>query len=169
MGALVRCWRCDKPFRPSWEDERVCSPECAREWRSEQWQRGRTCLACGRPINPQRRADARFCSAKCRERVHRRLANERHVESVRELVADDFRELHEAWRRARKANPSGYTRTPLADRLREEQQRIHAIFDRRDHRSCDHCGKRIAMRKGQRYCSNRCRVAAFRVRRSQAS
>ena len=83
--------------------------------------------------------------------------------SVRELVAEDFRELDEAWRRARRANPLGYARTPLADGLREETQRIHAVFDRREHRACAHCGTRVSMRKNQRYCSARCRVNAHRA------
>lgn len=110
------------------------------------------------------RADARFCSTKCRQRVFRRTATERHFEATRELIADDMRELQEAWRRALKADPARYAHTPLASRLRDEQRRIRAVFERRDHRECEMCGTRIPMRKGQRYCSTRCRVAAYRRR-----
>ena len=168
MGALRRCWRCDAPFRPSWRDEPICSRECANECRRAWYapvrrRRERPCAACARPINPEARADARFCSDKCRQRVFRHVTNTEHFESVRELVADDFRELHEAWRRARKANPWGYADTPVADRLREETQRIHAVFDRREHRACAQCGTRVSMRKSQRYCSARCRVNAHRA------
>jgi hypothetical protein len=92
------------------------------------------------------------------------VAAKRRFESARELVADDMRELREAWRRAEKADPIGYARTPLANRLRDEMRRIDAIFDRRDHRKCEHCGKRVPMRRSQKYCSTRCRVAAYRRR-----
>lgn len=165
MGAFVRCWRCDKPFRPTWRNERLCSSECARERRFDARPGETACLACGTPLHPRLRVDSRFCSAKCRQRVFRYLTNEKHFESVRELVADDYRELDEAWRRARKADPVGYARTRLADRLRDEQKRIGAIFDRRDHRECEHCANRAPMRRGQRYCSTRCRVAAHRLPR----
>jgi hypothetical protein len=168
MGALRRCWRCDEPFRPSYRDEPICSRECAKEWRRAWYapmrrRRERPCVACARPINPQARADARFCSAKCRQRVFRHVRNTEHFEATRELVADDFRELDEAWRRARKSNRCGYADTPLADRLREEMQRIEAAFDRRDYRACAQCGTHVSMRKSQRYCSASCRVKAHRA------
>ena len=163
MGAFVRCWLCDTPFSPGWRDERLCSPECAREYRRRAWAgRERACLVCTRSISPQARADARFCSAKCRQRAFRYLASKRHFEATRELVADDQRELSEAWRRVRKASPFDYANTPQANMLRDEGRRIEALFHRRDHRGCEHCGKRVPMRKSQRYCSTRCRVAAHR-------
>lgn len=165
MGAFVRCWRCDQPFK-SWRNERLCSAYCARQLRSD-LARGRACLVCGTPIAPHRRVDTRFCSGKCRQRAIRFLAIQRHFESVRNFVADDMRELREAWRRAEKANPLGYARTPLANRLRDEQQRIHALVYRRDYRECGQCGASAPMRMGQRYCSTRCRVAAHRARHAR--
>jgi predicted nucleic acid-binding Zn ribbon protein len=161
LGALVRCWSCDTAFRP-WDDERVCSRECGRQLRRARARPGRACVTCGTPIHPRRRVDARFCSSKCYQRAFRYVANKRNFESVRELVADDMRELKEAWRWAEKANPSGYAETPQADRLRDDMRRVDALLDRRDYRSCEHCGTRVAMRRGQRYCSTRCRVAAHR-------
>lgn len=161
MGALVRCWRCDTQFRPTWRDERLCSAECLRELRTAV-RRGRACHACGRDLHPRVRADALFCSARCRQRVVRRIAIERHHAFVRELVAEDRRELREAWRRAQKTDPWGYARTRLADRLRIEEDRISALHEKREFRLCEHCEKPLAMRKSQKYCSGRCRVAAHR-------
>jgi hypothetical protein len=83
---------------------------------------------------------------------------------MRELLADDFREVREAWRRARKADPSGYATTPFADQIRDEQRRLRALFAGRDHRACERCGDRVEMRQGQKYCSARCRAAAHRLR-----
>jgi predicted nucleic acid-binding Zn ribbon protein len=164
---LVRCWRCNTAFTPSWRrGERLCSRECAEDWRRASRravrQRGAACLVCATPLNPQARADARFCSARCRQRAFRYLAKKRHFETTRELVAGDMRELEEAWRRARKAKPFGYANTPLADQLGDEMRRIESLFDRRDHRACEHCRTRVPMRRGQKYCSTRCRVAAHR-------
>ena len=167
MGALVRCWRCDTPFQPGWRDERVCSAECAHEIRTAV-RRGRACHACGRHLHPQVRADAYSCSARCRQRVVRRLAIDKHHALVREHVADDRRELDEAWRRAQRADPSGYGQTRLAGRLRIEQRRISAMHEKRGFRACENCKKPVAMRRSQKYCSTRCRVAAHRRRLSRA-
>jgi hypothetical protein len=84
---------------------------------------------------------------------------------MRSMLGGDLREIREAWRRARKANPIGYARTPMADKIREEQRRVRAIFTGRAHRACARCGKRVEMRQGQKFCSTRCRVAAHRAAR----
>jgi len=101
--------------------------------------------------------------------VFRLVAKQRYFESVRAEVADDYREVREAWRRAEKQDPHNYARRPVADKIRQEQRRIRAIFDQRDFRPCEHCGEMREMRKGQLYCSARCRVAAHRARKREAS
>lgn len=161
MGALARCWRCEKPFRP-FDDERVCSSECSRELRLAHRRKGRICLTCATPIHPRKRADALFCSPRCYQRALRVVAKRREFESLRELVRDDMREIREGWRWAEKSNPSGYHGTPVGHQLTEEMLRIEALFDRRERSNCEHCGRRTTMRKGQKYCSTRCRVAAHR-------
>jgi predicted nucleic acid-binding Zn ribbon protein len=148
-------------------NEPLCSRACARELRLAVRARSRACLVCGVPLHPARRADIRFCSPRCRQRAFRYMSAKRRFEHMRELVADDLREIKEAWRRARRADPSGYTRTPLADQIRQEQRRILAMFAGRDHRACGQCGDRLEMRRGQKYCSTRCRVAAHRERASR--
>lgn len=62
---------------------------------------------------------------------------------MRALLADDLREIREAWRGAQKADPDGYARTPFAGQIRDEQRRVRAIFAGRDHRACEHCGDRV--------------------------
>lgn len=99
-----------------------------------------------------------------RQRVVRRVAIDRRDESIHDVVADEVREIREAWRHAEKADPQGYPTTPVAERLRIAQRRISAIHENRDFRVCENCEKPVAMRKSQKYCSTRCGVAAHRRR-----
>ena len=164
MGAFVRCLRCDKQFRPtSWRRERLCSTRCLRELRAA-LRRGRVCQACGNALDPWTRADTRFCSARCRQRVARYLAAESYREFIRDLVAEDLREHREAWRHMRRSNPEGYAKSRQAKQLRTEEHRMMATYRKRDFRVCENCERPVAMRGGQRYCSTRCRVAAHRRR-----
>jgi hypothetical protein len=53
----------------------------------------------------------------------------------------------------------------MADKIRDEQRRIRAMFVGRAHRPCEQCGHRVEMRQGQKFCSTYCRVSAHRERR----
>jgi hypothetical protein len=94
--------------------------------------------------------------------MFRHLVAQRHRELVRDQLRDDQRETREAWDLVEKANPSGYRQTPVAKQILREQRRITDVFYGRD-RECQHCSTRADMRRGQKYCSTRCRVAAHRA------
>lgn len=161
IGTYPRCWRCGRRMDPGLWDARLCSTACARQ-RSWGIRRGRACLACGSSLDPLARADTRFCSTKCRQRVFRRLLIDKREALAHEAIDDDRRELKEAWNRARRADPLHYPATPFADVLRAEGQRLSAVFYGRHFRACEDCEKEVEMRSGQKYCSTRCRVAAHR-------
>ena len=165
MGAYARCWTCDSGFRPGWRNERFCSWECKEQRRRAVSSRGaRTCFVCGRVLAADKRADSRYCSDKCKRRLYRRVRMDERFKDVRELVMDDIRQSKEAWRRLERASPVHYTDTPMAAVLRSEDQRVMAVFEGRAVRECASCGAVNRMRRGQRYCSSRCRVAAYRLR-----
>jgi predicted nucleic acid-binding Zn ribbon protein len=170
MGVFVRCWRCDAAFEPLQGDERVCSPKCGRDLDRALARTARLCRACGKPIPPQKRVDARFCSGKCYQRQYRWKDRERRVEDLRKSVVDHELAVLEGLER--ESRLSRYT--PQGVRLHKELRRVDAVLGRRhwggrDYRECEHCGMGFPMRRDQRYCSARCRVAAHRKRAGAAS
>jgi hypothetical protein len=165
VGAFARCWICDRGYRSwSWNDDVFCSRECAKQWRRAPTSYGRVCVVCRKYLDPAKRTDAAFCSERCKRRSYRRAAAHKRFELVKELVSDDLREQKEAWRRLRRANPENYARTPMAARLRRERLEVLRWLEGKAVRQCEQCGAPKLMRRGQRYCSGRCRVAAHRLK-----
>jgi len=142
-----------------------CSRECAARWRRSPPPGVRVCQVCRAHLDPSKRVDAVCCSDKCKGRLNRRVDADERFELLKGLVGPKLRDQVEAWRRLERANPENYMDTPMAARLRREQLEADAVLKGTAVRGCEHCGALKLMRRSQRYCSGRCRVAAHRLRR----
>jgi hypothetical protein len=119
---------------------------------------------CGIYLDPRKRIDAVYCSDKCRCRHYRRRDARRRLDGAIDLVRPRIDEQKEAWRRMERANPKGWADTPMADSLRREHLEVLRVLEGKAVRECEQCGAPRLMRRGQRYCSGRCRVAAHRLK-----
>jgi endogenous inhibitor of DNA gyrase (YacG/DUF329 family) len=168
MRGIVRCWWCDTPFRSGflrdgWRNPHACSVACSLRLHGALQRQAKTCLTCGKTMHPSKRADAQYCSAKCYQRAYRVASKERYFENLRDVTADARREIREARRRARRLDADyDYRDTGVGRQIWNEAQHIHATFEGGEARDCEKCGRRVVMRRGQRFCSTRCRVASHR-------
>ena len=74
LDLTARCENCGEALGPGRSDRKFCGARClyldyrkAVEVARIEANSGRICLACGGPIPPEKRADARFCCSQCRK------------------------------------------------------------------------------------------------------